>query len=524
MATAALVVVFGLSMVAGLALTSVALATPRLTIARVALAGYMMSTVAWSAISLTSDLTNPDDPTIAIVWILPVVAIMVSFFRVLIQALRNAAWTPSRWYVASLLAHPVAMIVLAAVPSWHSLLVSVDAKGHASYAPLFWIHAALSYGLLVASLILLVTARRTLPALATRSLSLTMATWSLPVAANLFTIIHDGADGTDLTPVAFTVTALFMGRSLIQDGLADVIPVARVEVFESLTDAVLVLDTAGRVIDANSRAEHVLSLMGFTGRYHGYRLGDISDRFEDAVAADGERDVTVAGTDYVVQVHRSELRDRKGRPIGTLIHIRNITEEALRTRELIRVRDALAEEARINEELRAELADQVVRDVGTGLHNRRYVFEELPRIVASCEAQQEPLAIAMVDVDHFKDINDSYGHAAGDRALRAVAQAMHEAARGAIVARFGGEEFIVILPGHTRDDAVARVEAMREACAAVQVPAREGSINVTLSAGLAWSGPAGIDANRLIELADDALYAAKNAGRDRICVAGRDGL
>lgn len=514
-----MVMVLGLAMMAGLTLIAVSLNTPRKTLARTSLVGFMACTVVWGAISLTSFLADPPDPTLAIAWTLPVVALMVSFFRALIQAVRNAAWRPSWQYIASLIVHPLVMLVLALMPSTHSWLVHVSDHGHAAYGPLFWVHAAVSYGLLSGSLVVLIASRHALPALAIRNLPLTLSTWALPVVANVVTIIHDGASGVDLTPAAFTITALFMGRSMIQDGLADVIPVARVEVFWSLTDAVFVLDTSGRVVDCNRRALRVLERVGFEGSFHGRRPEEIAPAFVNLLQANGHWDVSIEGDDLVVDVATSDLHDRKGRGLGTLVHVRNITDEAMRTRELIRVRDALADEARTTERLRAELAEQVVRDVGTGLHNRRYVFDVLPDVVAECVANEVPLAVVLIDIDFFKEINDTYGHAAGDRALRAVAQAMEDAAGDAVVARFGGEEFIAIFPSPTRDEAMARAERIRDACAHVEVAAREGAIHITASAGVAWAAVDDGDAAWLIEAADGALYTAKNSGRNQLRLA-----
>ncbi len=511
-----MVMVLGLAMIAGLTLIAVSLNTPRRTLARIALVGFLSSTVVWSAISLTSYVGDPPDPTLTIAWTLPVVAVMVAFFRVLIQAVRNAAWRPTSHYIASLVVHPAAMLFLALTPSTHGWLVRVNDHGDAAYGPLFWVHAAVSYGLLSGSLVVLIASRHVLPALALRGLPITIATWSIPVGANVVTIVSDGASGVDLTPAAFTITALFMGRSMIQDGLADVIPVARVEVFWSFTDAVFVLDTSGRLVDCNRRALSMLERLGFDGSFHGRRPEEITPVLVDIVKARGHWDLTLGADNVIVDVTKSDLQDRKGRRLGTLVHVRNITEEAMRTRELIRVRDALADEARTNERLRAELAEQVVRDVGTGLHNRRYVFEVLPRMVAACVADAVPLAVVIIDVDHFKEINDTHGHAAGDRALRAVAHAMKDAADDAVVARFGGEEFIALFPSPTRDDAMERAEQIRAACARVDVAAREGAIRITASAGVAWAPVDDVDAARLIEAADSALYVAKNAGRDQL--------
>jgi len=517
--TAVLVAVYSLSIASAILLISVALNTPRLTTARVSLALYLAATTVWSAIALVYVVRQPEDPSNNIAWTLPVVAVMVAAVRTLVTALSNAAWRPSPAYLVSISLHPLGMFAIAAVPGWHHLLVEVRPDGTAEYVGLFWVHAAVSYGLLVAALVGMTQVRKHIPPLARKNFPVMLASWSFPVLANVFTIGVDGAEGFDITPVAFTLTAIFLGRSMIQDGLADVIPVARVQVFESLTDGIFVLDTAGRLIDSNDRGLYFLRLAGLEGRVHGKRMVEISPDFAALIAADGERDVSLPSGDFVVQITRSPLGDRKGRTVGTLVHIRNVTVEALRTRELIRVRDELAEEARINELLRAELADQVVRDQGTGLHNRRFVFDTMPSLVERAQAEAVSLAVIMFDLDDFKMINDTYGHAAGDRALVAVARAMENVEGSAVVARFGGEEFIAVVTGMTRDESVLFADRIRAACAAVTVPAREGSIRITVSAGVAWSAPESIDATALIERADDALYEAKRAGRDRTRLA-----
>ena len=94
---------------------------------------------------------------------------------------------------------------------------------------------------------------------------------------------------------------------------------------------------------------------------------------------------------------------------------------------------------------------------------------------------------------------------------------MEEAAEGSVVTRFGGEEFLVLMPGASARDAVDRAEAIRAACSSVEIPTREGAITITLSAGVATSEPGRIDTAALIDAADGALYDAKNLGRNRVC-------
>lgn len=147
----------------------------------------------------------------------------------------------------------------------------------------------------------------------------------------------------------------------------------------------------------------------------------------------------------------------------------------------------------------------------TGVANRRTLDEELARLARSEDTT--PVTVALLDVDHFKAVNDRHGHQVGDEVLRCVARAAASAVRGSdLVARYGGEEFAVLLPATTPAEALQLVERLRGAVSAATRP------RVTCSAGLAGGPPA--EALRLLAAADRALYAAKAEGRDRSVVAG----
>jgi diguanylate cyclase (GGDEF)-like protein len=174
-----------------------------------------------------------------------------------------------------------------------------------------------------------------------------------------------------------------------------------------------------------------------------------------------------------------------------------------------------------NLRLREALREQSVRDALTGLFNRRYLEETLERELARVQRKKLPLAIVMVDLDHFKRINDSFGHDAGDVVLRALAQRMQALLRGSdIVCRYGGEEFIMLLPESTAAAAATRAEELRAAVAGLALEHGGRPLGrVTLSAGVAGFPQHATSAGVLIAQADEALYAAKNGGRNRVVVA-----
>lgn len=174
-----------------------------------------------------------------------------------------------------------------------------------------------------------------------------------------------------------------------------------------------------------------------------------------------------------------------------------------------------------NLELRARLESMSVRDGLTGLHNRRYFDEAAARELEVARRGTAPLALVLFDIDHFKRINDQHGHRAGDAVLREIAQLLLANTRKSdILCRFGGEEFVLLMPNASAEQARGRAETLL-AAARAQVIAHEGKPigTVTLSAGVAQLAERATDVAAALEAADVALYAAKNAGRDRVACA-----
>lgn len=155
----------------------------------------------------------------------------------------------------------------------------------------------------------------------------------------------------------------------------------------------------------------------------------------------------------------------------------------------------------------------------TGLYNRAYFEDFLTAEVRRSRRYTRQFAVAMMDLDHFKNFNDSYGHAAGDRALKAVAKAIqHGVRRSDLVARYGGEEMVLVMPESSLADARKRLEVIREAVAneALEVPKRADTVRVTVSAGVAVWPEDAENPDDLLHIADARLFRAKDLGRNRV--------
>src|SRR5690606_12840286 len=172
-------------------------------------------------------------------------------------------------------------------------------------------------------------------------------------------------------------------------------------------------------------------------------------------------------------------------------------------------------------ELQAQLEELARRDPLTGTYNRRYLDQALGLAMARAQATGKPLSLLLFDIDHFKRINDSYGHPVGDRVICRMADLLRRRfdGEGQAVCRYGGEEFLVLLPGADAAQAVAMAEDVRAEFIAGGVEDGSRLVRTTVSCGVASWPEHEVRPGELVRLADQALYAAKESGRNRTIAA-----
>ena len=511
--------------------------------AAVALVVLVLGAAWWSGVrAVTMALADLDVQAAASALIYPGVCTVVLGLYCHARAMADRRWTwhwRRHWW---LLVEPVLAVVVGATNPWHGLWrhgfrfegdppLLASASG-----PLFLLHSLYSYVLLgTAFFVLLRGAVRASRSHRARFL------WPVvgglfPTAGNVVTVWIAPDLTVDLTSVLFLVTAATCTWALRHSALPDVLPVALHQVVATIGDAVVVVDRTQRLVEVNPAAEDLLRRLvpGAPERLVGVGLREFGDPLGErpSTSAREGRTVAVERLGLHLDLRTAPLSDDRGTCIGWVVVARDVTESLRQREELERQRaeavaagEALRDQLDLVERLRAELAEQAVRDPLTGLPNRRRMAGFLGAELPAALAAGLPVSVLMVDVDRFKGVNDTHGHATGDAVLVEMARVLAEGVGpGELAARFGGEEFAVVLLGTGMEEALVRAEGWRRRCAAVEVEGPGGArVRTTVSIGAAGlrAGASVPDAaNKLLVAADGALYAAKAGGRDRVVSSG----
>lgn len=338
-----------------------------------------------------------------------------------------------------------------------------------------------------------------------RRVAVAYLVWLLAVYAVALASVESTAGYSPVTrwlfsAVSLTVVMLFTSFIVARRNRAD----ARARRFFDISnDLLCTLDDSGRVVEANAAWQRML----------GYTQEEIRGKNPLDLTHPDDRERAVAETLRTLdggESHNLEVRVQAKDGGWRWIHSRAVfaPDEGLLyawSTDVTEFKQIAAE----REELLAEVENAARSDALTGLPNRRALDEALPREMARARRNQSPLSLAIVDIDRFKSYNDGHGHLAGDEVLRQCAIAWDSELRGEdTIVRFGGEEFLIVLPDCRLDQAREIVERLRAATPRGQ----------TCSAGLAqWDFAESVDA--LLGRADAALYEAKDAGRDRLVAA-----
>ena len=446
-------------------------------------------------------------------------------------ALRRAGWKAPRF---SLRALSLWLLVVfnfgvALTNDWHHLLwtgytPSPLAANQVVYerGPLFYILISVIFlYVFVGTAVLL---RSTIQeGLVRKRQSLVVVAASLvPLAAGvLYTLQPAWFGGMNIAPMGFSIAGMIFGVSVIGLRYFDIAPTARNALFEAMDDGVLVLDVEGRIADINPATELLLGIdASHIGRSAEEPLSPwplLVDRCRKAAASRFEVELSQAPL-RVVDARVTPVYDKDQVRSGLIVVLRDVTVRTHALRQLQEAHDQLQDQIEEISRLQETVREQAVHDALTGLFNRRYLEETLPREMATARRHGRPLSVILLDIDRFKTINDTLGHPAGDRTLQQLAALLDDITReGDIACRYGGDEFVLVLPDTPLGAAVQKAETLRSQCRTrCRVVRADDEPHVTLSLGVASYPDHGHEGDQILVAADRALYHAKEQGRDQV--------
>ncbi|MEX0740402.1 MAG: diguanylate cyclase [Pseudohongiella sp.] len=423
----------------------------------------------------------------------------------------------SRWYPV-LWIMPVLTVGMAISNEFHGLLwqhfalipgepgLSID------YGPWFRANVAFSYMSVLAGTVL-ICIHIGLSPLYRLQLLATMLAPVVVLGVNLPFVMGGRYLPIDPTPIGFVIAGVLM-LLVTRRRFFSALPVARRLTMDNMSDGLLVVDNAGIIVDSNPVARKML----------GAELTSVGSPLPDVVAEelnlheDEQSDVTLADG-RCLNIRISDVTTRRHVRTGQVILFRDVTQERDAQKKLM----AAEEELRtLNEQLRA-IANT---DDLTQLANRRRLYEVLTNEWSRAERHRTPLSIIMFDFDHFKHVNDTYGHQIGDKVLQLASQKLTEVTRPEdLPARHGGEEFALLLPETSLEQAVNVAKKVHKTLAGVVYSDGKGTdFSVTVSLGVASKESGDTSHDSMVARADRAMYRSKNTGRNGVSVARGEAL
>jgi diguanylate cyclase (GGDEF)-like protein/PAS domain S-box-containing protein len=458
-----------------------------------------------------------------------VFALPVLFLIFVLQVTYNEHWLTRR-NLLLLALQPFASLLLLWTNDFHHLyyasIQAVEKNGLILLdfvrGPAYFVNVVFAYLTITLALVLMFLTALRLGPLFRSQHRLILIGSIIPWAANMYNEISiNGLQGLDLTPVTFGITGILFAFAVLRARFMDLIPVARSMLIENMSDGVLMLDAKNRVVDFNPAMKKYVGdeAASILGRHVSELLGDWLEQ------SDVLMDESQAQTEMRIPNDPSRYLDLRVTPLfdayhhlnGRLIVFRDITERKDVEKQLRHANRRLQSQLIEIGILQSQLREQAIRDPLTNLFNRRYLEETLDRELARAAREKYSICIILIDIDHFKQVNDNYGHEAGDVMLKAIAEVLARLSRrGDFACRYGGEEFVVVMPNISTETAYERAETLRESLNSLSVPYGRYSLTATFSMGLASYPSNGETRESILRAADKAMYAAKEAGRDHI--------
>ncbi len=526
------ITVFGITLLISAILSGIAsiIAWRRSAPGSFALSGLMFSMMFWSGSYSFQMLVNP--PNLKFLFLklayFGVVTVPTLFLVFALTFMNQSQWLQKKLLLL-LGIEPVVTLMLVWTNDFHrfmfkSVLLVFENDFYwirLTTGPWYRVNVVYSYLLIFCGLVLLIYGMMRSSPLLKHQNRLLLLGACLPWGMSIYKEYFSRSTHFDFTPLVFGISGILFTYSVFRNRFMDIIPLARSRIVEKMSDGVLVLDSQNRIVDINPAMEKILKRESesFLGKSAVQALPPWMDQ---SVALLSEEETH---TELRISDSPSRYLDLKVTPIydkarhlnGRLMVFRDVTDRKLAEKKLRAANDRLHSQLIEIGTLQSKLRAQAIHDPLTDLFNRRYLDETLDRELARAAREGYPVCVIMLDIDHFKKLNDTYGHEAGDYILKALARTLStHNRRGDFVCRFGGEEFVVVMPNIPVEVAYKRAQEVRGALNSLYIPYEEFHLNITISMGIASYPTNGEDREAVLRAADRAMYAAKRAGRDHI--------
>jgi diguanylate cyclase (GGDEF)-like protein len=342
------------------------------------------------------------------------------------------------------------------------------------------------------------------------------------VSGTLYALNLNLVPGMDISSFGFLLTNLLLSLGFSHYQLLDLVPVARDTLIKRVQDGMIVVDWKCRIVEINKNAIDLLSISVANpiGSIYQTLIPWQLDLYElSRQSQPSEFDLGEPVKRYF-EVQVTSLAPQSTTPPGYLLVLRDISLHKETEFQLKKANEDLQDRIDKINQLQQLLKDQATHDSLTGLYNRRLTDEVLNRLLEEGRQSHQPISLLVMDIDHFKDINDRFGHQAGDELLEKYGKCILTATRKVdFSCRLGGDEMLIAFQNMSSQEAEKKADSIRQKLQAIVVKKENQSVATTVSIGIATYPQNGDSIKELINWADQALYMAKEKGRNQVVLA-----